>query len=175
MAEEVSPESKLYVNEEIEKIRKEFREDLKDAQSRATKTFTTVALIIGLLASVGVFGLAKSYVNTALSNTTIKKIEANANDLHDKIVVYEKEANDSYKKIAGYEQQVGKFASKENLEDAIKNHTHTITYSGKESGTKYIKNQDRVNIPDGHIIVGAYADGAGTIFYYKKLEIEAPK
>lgn len=31
MAEELSPESKLYVKEEIEKSRKEFKEDLKGA------------------------------------------------------------------------------------------------------------------------------------------------
>lgn len=44
MAEELSPESKLFVKEEIEKVRKEVKEDLKEAQSKATKTFSTVVV-----------------------------------------------------------------------------------------------------------------------------------
>jgi hypothetical protein len=85
MPEELSPESKLYVKEEIEKVRNEFKEGLKDAQSKATKTFTTVALIVGLLASMGVYGLAKSSIKNAvedeLSKTTIKNLATDANML----------------------------------------------------------------------------------------------
>ncbi|UCE07287.1 MAG: hypothetical protein JSW07_04445 [bacterium] len=85
MAEGLSPESKLYVKEELEKVRNEFKEELKDAQSKATKIFTTVALIIGLLASVGVYGLAKSSIKNAiedeLGKTTIKNLETDANML----------------------------------------------------------------------------------------------
>jgi len=85
MAEELSPESKLYVKEEIEKVKKEFKEDLKEAQSKATKTFTTVALIIGLIASVGVYGLAKSSIKNTiedeLGKTTIKNLETDASEL----------------------------------------------------------------------------------------------
>jgi hypothetical protein len=167
MAEEVSPESKLYVKEEIEKMRKEFKEDLEKANSKATKTFATIAMIIGLLGSLGIYGLVKS----ALSDTAIKTLEEDAQKKYKSLVKHERDASESFNRIVKYEQQVGKFATKEELS----NHKHTVTYSGKEIGTKYIKNQDRVNIPDGHIIVGAYADGGGTIFYYKKLEIEAPK
>ena len=83
MAEELSPESKLYVKGEIEKLSNEFKQDLKESQSKATKTFTAVALIIGLLASVGVLSLAKDYANKALSNTAIKTIVADANELKD--------------------------------------------------------------------------------------------
>ncbi|MFX0201655.1 MAG: hypothetical protein ACFFCW_36540 [Candidatus Hodarchaeota archaeon] len=83
MVEELSPESKLFVKEEIEKLRKEFEQDIKEAQSKATKTFTVVALIIGLLASVGVLKLAKDHANEVLSDTTIKTIVADANELKD--------------------------------------------------------------------------------------------
>ena len=178
MAEEVSPESKLYVKEEIEKSRKEFKEDLEKAQSKATKTFATVALIVGLLSGLGVYGLVKDYIEDTISNTTVKTLEADANDLHDKIVVYEKDANSLLDNIVVYEQQVEKFASKEelsNLKDDIKKHTHRIVLSGDEKSTGYMKSLVRVNIPDGHIIVGAYTDGGGTIFYYKEFQIEASK
>jgi hypothetical protein len=99
MAEEVSPESKLYVKEEIEKSRKEFKEDLQDARSRATKTFTTVALIVGLLTGLGVVGSVIYYMST----TTIAKLESEAERSRDNIVRYEGEAKDilSYKVIIG--------------------------------------------------------------------------
>ena len=171
MAEEQSPESKLYVKEEIEKVSKEFKEELEKVRSKTTKIISTFVIVVGLLTGLGIYGAVKNYVKAALSDTTIQNLTEDANLLHDKIVNYEKDASNLRDKIIEYEQQVGKFASKEELS----NHTHTVTYSGKEIGTKYIKNQNRVNIPDGHIIVAAYADGAGTIFYHKKLEINAPK
>jgi hypothetical protein len=87
MSEEVSPESKIYVKEEIEKIRKEFKEDLKEAQSKATKTFTTVALIVGLLTGVGVYGF---FVN-CLKSQLIVKLESEAKASHENILGYEAE------------------------------------------------------------------------------------
>ena len=54
MPEELSPESKLYVKEEIENVRKEIREDVEKVKSKATKTFTTVAIVVGLLTGLGV-------------------------------------------------------------------------------------------------------------------------
>jgi len=135
MAEELSPESKLYVKEEIEKMRKEFKEDLEKAQSKATKTFSAVAMIVGLLASVGVYSLAKSSIKNAIENelekTTIKKLGADANDLVFKIGslkgraeesakdaegfvadanTYVQKAQESYKKIIGYETDVEKLS-----------------------------------------------------------------
>jgi hypothetical protein len=95
MPEELSPESKIYVKEEIENVRREFKEDLKEARNKATKTFSTVALIVGLLVSLGVYGLVKS----ALSATTIKTLEEQAKGLHGKIEGYEKDANTKLSQI----------------------------------------------------------------------------
>jgi len=98
MPEELSPESKLYVKEELEKVRNEFKEGLKDAQSKTTKIFSTVALIIGLLASMGVYGLAKSSIKNAiedeLSKTTIKKLETDANMILVEIESFEGQAKE---------------------------------------------------------------------------------
>ena len=183
MAEELSPESKLYVKEEIEKMRKEFKEDLKEVQSKATKTFSTVAMIVGLLTCVGVYGIAARAIQKGLDETTIKELEGEAK----KLVA---DANNSYKSIVEWEDKSKKLVEAmdgnriitlESKLEKLEGHRHEITYSGKEYGTGYIKTilqgggKDRVNIPDGHIIVGAYADGGGTIFYYKKLQIEASK
>jgi len=71
MVEELSPESKLYLKEELEKVRNEFKEGLKDAQSKTTKIFTTIALIVGLLASMGIYGLVKDYMKTTIQ-TNVK-------------------------------------------------------------------------------------------------------
>ncbi|MFX0200377.1 MAG: hypothetical protein ACFFCW_30025 [Candidatus Hodarchaeota archaeon] len=100
MAEEVSPESKLYVKEEIEKSRKEFKEDLEKAQSRATKTFATIGMIVGLLAGVGVWSSTIIYVKDRMSNTTIAKLESDATDKHDNIVKYEKAANKIWENLS---------------------------------------------------------------------------
>jgi hypothetical protein len=87
MPAEVSPESKLYVKEEIEKIRKEIKEEVEKANSKATKIFTSVALVVGLVTAFGVYGLAKNYVDTAvrtkLDAETVAKIEAHVKRLSD--------------------------------------------------------------------------------------------
>ncbi|MCP4262905.1 MAG: hypothetical protein GY774_36150 [Planctomycetes bacterium] len=75
MTEEVSPESKVYVKEEIDKMRKEFKEDLNDARSRATKTFTIVALIVGLLTTLGVYGNISSLLRSKVQQETLKRIK----------------------------------------------------------------------------------------------------
>ena len=79
MVEEVSPESKVYVKEEVEKMRKEFKEDLKDAQSKATKTFSTVALIVGLLGSLGVYGFTKDFITNAIKTRINVELETKLN------------------------------------------------------------------------------------------------
>lgn len=81
MTEEVSPESKLYVKEEIEKSRKEFKDDLEKAQSRATRTFTTIGMIVGLLTALGVYGIAAKYIDDTIKEKldvkTLKEFEEN--------------------------------------------------------------------------------------------------
>ncbi|MHC4546096.1 MAG: hypothetical protein ACYS9C_18355 [Planctomycetota bacterium] len=81
MPEEVSPESKLYVKEEIEKTRKEIKEEVEKVNSRATKTFTTVALVIGIITGLGVYGSAKHYISATiqdkLGTETLKEFEKN--------------------------------------------------------------------------------------------------
>jgi hypothetical protein len=68
MSEEVSPESKLYVKEEIDKSRKEIKEEVEKINSKATKTFTTVAMIVGLLTGLSVYGGAKQYMSETINN-----------------------------------------------------------------------------------------------------------
>jgi microcystin-dependent protein len=104
MPEEVSPESKLYVKEEIEKTRKEIKEEVEKVSSKATKTFTTVAIVIGLITGLGVYGSAKHYINTAveanLGTDTLAEIQNNRD-----------KARNSYKQIVEYEKDAEKILS----------------------------------------------------------------
>lgn len=100
MPEEPSPESKLYVKEEIEKIRKDIKEDVEKVSSKATKTFTTVAIVVGLITGLGVYGNAKYYIKNTIEDNlgteTLAEIENNrdkAKNSFNKIVEYETEAN----------------------------------------------------------------------------------
>lgn len=104
MAEELSPETKIYVKEEIEKIKKEFKEEVEKVNSKATKTFTTVALIVGLLTCGGVYGLAAKAIQKGLDETIIKTLVSEAQTKHDKIFEYEKDANDILSKLKMFEQ-----------------------------------------------------------------------
>lgn len=99
MAEEVSPESKLYVKEEIEKSRKEIKEEVEKVNSKATKIFSTVAIVVGLITGLGVYGNAKFYIKNTiedkLGRDTLAEIEENkikAKNSYSKIVEYEAEA-----------------------------------------------------------------------------------
>ena len=103
MSEELSPETKLYVKEEIEKVRKEVKEEIEKVKSKATKTFSTVVIVVGLLTGLGVYGLARDYMKTAinegLTEQGIQKLKSEAEghvqDINDCVV----EANVSYKSI----------------------------------------------------------------------------
>jgi hypothetical protein len=81
MPEEVSLESKLYVKEEIENVRKEIREDVEKVKSKATKTFSTVAIVVGLITGLGAYGSAKHYISATIKDTlgaeTLKEFEKN--------------------------------------------------------------------------------------------------
>ena len=85
MAEELSPESKLYVKQEIEEVRREMKEEREKAKSKAAKTFTTAAVVLGLLTGAGVYGLAVNYVDAALRKALeekgITELKSNAEDL----------------------------------------------------------------------------------------------
>ncbi|MHC4440466.1 MAG: hypothetical protein ACYS3S_24210 [Planctomycetota bacterium] len=67
MSEELSPETRLYVKEEIEKVRKEVKEEVEKVKSKATKTFSTVVIVVGLLTGLGVYGIARDYMKTAIN------------------------------------------------------------------------------------------------------------
>ncbi len=122
MPEEVSPESKLYVKEEIEKTRKDIREEVEKVNSKATKTFTTVAVVVGLITGFGVYGSAKNYINTAveakLGTETLAEIENN------KI-----QARNSYKKIVEYESKAERILSGRTIIGTI------VPYGGKIEST----------------------------------------
>ena len=66
MSEIVSPESKLYVKEEVEKAKKEIKEDIEKANSKAARTFTIVGVVLGILTGVGVYGLAVQHINRSV-------------------------------------------------------------------------------------------------------------
>ena len=109
MPEELSPESKLFVKEEIEKIRKDIREEVEEVKSKTTKTFTTVAIVVGLITGLGVYGIAKSYINTAveaqLDADTVAEIEnyrGEAKKLYNKIAEYETDANDILSSLSSH-------------------------------------------------------------------------
>ncbi|MFX0202814.1 MAG: hypothetical protein ACFFCW_42460 [Candidatus Hodarchaeota archaeon] len=122
MAEELSPESKLYVKEEIEKARKEIKEEIEKVKSKATKTFTTVVMVVGLLTGLGVYGIAKDYINTAvkdkLGEETLAEFEKNISKAEESVAdanTYVEQAkglvadvNDSYEEITKILAQANK-------------------------------------------------------------------
>lgn len=85
MAEDLSPESKLYVKEELEGVRKEIREDLERVRSKSTRTFTAIAGLVGLLTCIGVYGLAVKYIDTAIdrgfSDKGVAELESKVREL----------------------------------------------------------------------------------------------
>lgn len=82
MSEELSPETKLYVKEETEKVRKAVKEEVEKVKSKATKTFSTVVIVVGLLTGLGVYGVARDYMKTAinegLTEQGIQKLKSDA-------------------------------------------------------------------------------------------------
>lgn len=121
MAEELSSESKLYVQQEIEEVRREMREEREKAKSKAAKTFTTVAVVLGLLTGIGVYGLAVNYIDAAirrgLEEKGIAELKSKAEDLVDV-------AEDLVGKIHSHEAQAKQASSdiadiKENAEQIL--------------------------------------------------------
>ena len=107
MPEELSPGSKLYVKEEIEKSRKEIKEEVEKVKSKATRTFTTVAMVIGLLTGVGVYGLAVKYmddtIQKALDSKGVTDLKSKAQEFVDTAEGLVTNAENSYNKIVNYE------------------------------------------------------------------------
>lgn len=97
MAKEVSPEEKLYVKEEIEKTRKDFKEDLEKASSKTTRTFSMLALILGILTGLGIYGLAGKYIDSVIqektNQTAMAKIKEKMDILNKNIGETEDEIN----------------------------------------------------------------------------------
>jgi microcystin-dependent protein len=109
MPEELSPESKLYVKEEIENVRKEIREDVEKVKSKATKTFTTVVIVVGLFTGLGVYGLAVSYIDTAIKQGLEDK---GITELKSKAEGLVKQAEGHVKQIEGHETQAQQSTSR---------------------------------------------------------------
>jgi hypothetical protein len=99
MSEIVSPESKLYVKEEVEKAKKEIKEDIEKANSKAARTFTIVGVVLGILTGVGVYGLAARYIDAAivkgLEKKGIQELMSKAEDLVENIEGFEDKAQES--------------------------------------------------------------------------------
>ncbi len=104
MPKAVSPEEKLYVKDEIEKIRKDIKEDLEKASSKTTRTFTILACIIGILTGAGVYGLASRYVDDSIKKSIesigLAAIRKNAQSCLDYIENKKKEVDESSKIIS---------------------------------------------------------------------------
>lgn len=168
MSEELSPETKLYVKEEIEKVRKEVKEEIEKVKSKATKTFSTVVIVVGLLTGLGVYGLARDYMKTAinegLTEQGIQKLKSEAEghvqDINDCVV----EANVSYKSIEDMEK---------NLKERLKGHTHQIIIDlTKQWSSEYVPKATHISIPPGHVITKVYFDSKGWIFYAQPISIK---
>ena len=85
MAEELSPESKLYVKQEIDQVRREMRQETEKAKAKAVRTFTTFAVVLGLLTGAGVYGLAVKYIDAVIRDAVtaegIAKLKSKAENL----------------------------------------------------------------------------------------------
>jgi hypothetical protein len=119
MPEELSPQSKLYVKEEIEKSRKEFREDVEKVKSKTTKTFTTAVIVVGFLTGMGVYGLAVRYMDAAISKGLEDKgiaelkskaegLVIEAEGLVEEVNIHAEQAQESSSRIAEIENDVPK-------------------------------------------------------------------
>jgi len=170
MSEELSPESKLYVKEEIEKVRKEVKEEVEKVKSKATKTFGTVVIVVGLLTGLGVWGLAIKYIDDAVNKgleekgiaDLLAKATTHVQDINDLVV----EAKVSHKSIEDMEKD---------LKDRLKGHTHEIVIDYDQQKTKptgYVKKKTHVQIERGHVITRVYYDGEGWIFYANPITIK---
>ena len=170
MAEEVSPESKVYVKEEIEKIRKEFKEEVEKAKSKATKTLSTVAIVVGLLTGLSVYNGAQTYIDTAISKGLEEKgitdLVADVNNYVEQTEGLVADANNSYNSIVEWEDKSKKLVEAmdgnriitlEKKLEKLENHTHTIVLNKEEKSTRYItgtgydtntRGSGRKNIPE---------------------------
>lgn len=157
MAEDLPPESRLYIKEEIEKVRNHFKEEVENVKSYVTKTLTTVVIVVGLLTGLGVYGLASNYIDKTIQDWAEKTGDA----------AMKKKVEDAEVLLSFINSQADE--SKE-IVAAMNNHTHSISIVGKRNSTGYLKRE--VKIPEGNVITGVYQDSGGLIFYSKSLKIE---
>lgn len=80
MPEELPPEFKLYVKEEMEQLRKSIKEDVEKSKISATRTFSTVAGVVGLLTVIGAYGAAMEAIRSKLEITAITELEKRASE-----------------------------------------------------------------------------------------------
>jgi len=108
MPEELSPELKLYVKEEIENVRTKIKEDVEKVKSKATRTFSTVAMVVGLLTGLGVYYPAQSYIDIAitkgLESTGFTELKSNAENLVITAEDLVADANNILSQLKKYEQ-----------------------------------------------------------------------
>ena len=122
MPEELSLESKLFVKEEIEKIRKDIKEEVEKVKSKTTKTFATVVVVVGLLTGLGIYGSVTSYISTTIQEKLGEKAMANFNERLEEMTKNVEEtkglvaeakshverAKNSYNEIVEYEKKTEK-------------------------------------------------------------------
>lgn len=162
MSEELSSESKLYIRDTVEELRKEFKADLESVKSKTTRVFSAIVLVVGLAASLGVYGLATQYIKKAisegLSDDAVFKLKEKAKDSHDMIVQWAAEA--------------------ETLVSKLRNKRLTVTFGeGREIPEQHQPGRRGVPSPkmdfrEGYTLSGYYQDGGVTIFYFRPLKVE---
>ena len=186
MAEELSPESKLYIKEEIEKVRKEVKEDLKEARTKATKTFSTVAIVVGLIAGFGAYFSMESAVQTKLgeagmteliqqaidANNYIKEVKTNVQKNLPMLMQLKLDISEPSKAAKNLSSLLKMTNFDQRLVD-IENHKHQIFIdSTQQKETGHVPKNTHVSIPDGHVITKVYHDNEGWIFYSYPISIK---
>lgn len=140
MPEELPPEFKLYVKEEIEQVRKSIKEDVEKAKIRSTKILSTVAVVVGLLTALGVYQAAVRNVQQAIENVNEeistmledKLKEENVTEMLDKISLWHGQAAAKHEKMLQMESEAGPILDK--LREGLE------LYSDDRSG--YVRHRD---------------------------------
>lgn len=111
MPEELSPESKLFIKEEIEKVRKENKEELEKVKSKSTKTFAAIAIVVGLLTGLGVYGLVVNYIGKVMeeqigkgTRDEITQFRDDSRSLKDEILGIKTQAKEILSQLKRFDQ-----------------------------------------------------------------------
>jgi hypothetical protein len=71
--EEVSPDVKLYVKEQAEEVKRSIKDDIENVRAATTRTFSMVAVVVGLLTGFGVYKLATDYIDASIEKVLEEK------------------------------------------------------------------------------------------------------